>query len=300
MSQKTYGKGEVIFQKGDYGDSLFQILKGSVNIVLDGGKDNAVLTELTEGKFFGEMGALTACPRSATAIVHEDGTVLREIAWEEMDACFGTNPEIILELMKHLSQRLRSLTKEYEDASSTLDQIKGKEKPEVSEGLRTKIARFLTLHRSEGAGKAQISIETRKKLTGMEHAQGKTNPVKAYPAGAIIFREGEDSPAMYDIHWGRIGIFTGYGTANERRLTELAANNFFGELGMLDGEPRSATAVVLEDQTSIEEIRPEDLAELFKINPNKVWMIFAHLSKRLTQMTEAFDEVCTELDKLQG
>ena len=62
MSQKTYGKGEVIFQKGDYGDSLFQILKGSVDIVLDGGKDNAVLTELTEGKFFGEMGALTACP----------------------------------------------------------------------------------------------------------------------------------------------------------------------------------------------------------------------------------------------
>ena len=43
-----------------------------------------------------------------------------------------------------------------------------------------------------------------------------------------------------------------------------------------------------------------DLAELFKINPNKVWMIFAYLSKRLTQMTEAFDEVCTELDKLQG
>ena len=103
MSQKTYGKGEVIFQKGGYGDSLFQILKGSVDIVLDGGKDNAVLTELTEGKFFGEMGALTACPRSATAIVHKDGTVLREIAWEEMDACFGTNPEIILELMKHLS-----------------------------------------------------------------------------------------------------------------------------------------------------------------------------------------------------
>ena len=92
---------------------------------------------------------------------------------------------------------------------NSLDQIKGKEKPEVSEGLRTKIARFLTLHRSEGAEKAQISIETRKKLTGMEHAQGKTNPVKAYPAGAIIFREGEDSPAMYDIHWGRIGIITG-------------------------------------------------------------------------------------------
>ena len=81
MSQKTYGKGEVIFRKGDHGDSLFQILKGSVDIVLDGGKDNAVLTELAEGKFFGEMGALTACPCSATAIAHEDGTVLQEIAW---------------------------------------------------------------------------------------------------------------------------------------------------------------------------------------------------------------------------
>ena len=97
VSGKTYGGGEVIFRKGDHADSLFLILEGSVDIVLDGG---AKLTELTKGKYFGEMGALTARPRSTTAITHEDGTVLREIPWDKMDECFETNPEIILELMK--------------------------------------------------------------------------------------------------------------------------------------------------------------------------------------------------------
>ena len=69
---------------------------------------------------------------------------------------------------------------------------------------------------------------------------------------------------------------------------------------MIDGEPRSATAVTLEKDTTIEVIAPEDLEELFEKNPVKVWMIFAHLSNRLRNLTRDFEKVCGELDALKG
>ena len=35
---------------------------------------------------------------------------------------------------------------------------------------------------------------------------------------------------FYDIHFGSVGIYSGYGTAEEIKLTQLYSNTFFGEL----------------------------------------------------------------------
>ena len=103
---------------------------------------------------------------------------------------------------------------------------------------------------------------------------------------------------MYDIHFGRIGIYTGYGTPEEKLLTELFANKFFGEMGMIDGEPRSATAVVMADNTTLETIYPEDLEELIETNPLKVDMILQHLSGRLRHLTADYADACEEVSRL--
>ena len=67
---------------------------------------------------------------------------------------------------------------------------------------------------------------------------------------------------------------------------------------MIDNEPRSATAVVLDDHTTIEIIYPEDLAELMKKNPVKVDMIVMHLSNRLRRLTNDYIKVCEEIAEL--
>ena len=99
---------------------------------------------------------------------------------------------------------------------------------------------------------------------------------------------------MFAVHGGAVGIYTNYGTALEKKLTTLYANTFFGEMGMLDLEPRSATAVAEEDGTIIEVIRPEDLEELFKSNPIEVDMILCHLSNRLRRLTKDYVAACEE------
>ena len=76
---------------------------------------------------------------------------------------------------------------------------------------------------------------------------------------------------------------------------EIKADGFFGEMGMIAQEERSATAIAEEDNTTVEIIRPEDLNTLFKENPSEVDMILRHLSSRLRKLTEDYMEACKRI-----
>ena len=115
---------------------------------------------------------------------------------------------------------------------------------------------------------------------------------KIYRKGEIIFRQGDAADSMFDILWGNVGIYVGYRTDHEKRLTMLATGDTFGEMGMIDHVPRSATAVALEDQTQIEELREEDLIDLFRKNPVKVIAIIRMMSRRLRNLTRDYMDVC--------
>ena len=67
------------------------------------------------------------------------------------------------------------------------------------------------------------------------------------PAGSVLFREGEAGDAMYLIEGGRVRIHVRDRGGEEVTLAELAGGDFFGEMAILDGKPRSATATVAEE-----------------------------------------------------
>ena len=104
---------------------------------------------------------------------------------------------------------------------------------------------------------------------------------------------------MYAVHWDNVGAYANYGRENQRLITTLYPDSFFGELGMLCGMPRTATVVVLEDETTLEIIKPEDVAMLFSRNPAKIWMITDHLIRRLRSLTTEYADVCREICALQ-
>ena len=66
-----------------------------------------------------------------------------------------------------------------------------------------------------------------------------------YPAGTVLFREGEAGDAMYVIQSGSVEIRRTIGE-QERVLAVLPAGEFLGEMALLNKRPRSATAVVRE------------------------------------------------------
>jgi CRP/FNR family cyclic AMP-dependent transcriptional regulator len=61
-------------------------------------------------------------------------------------------------------------------------------------------------------------------------------------AGGVIFREGEQADELFVIKSGYVRIQIG-----NRTIADLAADNIFGEMALIDNEPRSATAVAITD-----------------------------------------------------
>ena len=59
-------------------------------------------------------------------------------------------------------------------------------------------------------------------------------------AGDVIVREGEKADELFVIKSGHVRIQVG-----NRTMTDLAADNIFGEMALIDSEPRSATAVAI-------------------------------------------------------
>lgn len=60
--------------------------------------------------------------------------------------------------------------------------------------------------------------------------------------GAVIFREGEPADEAYLIEDGAVDILQGHG-AERRLVARLGPGEVFGEMGVIDGSPRSASAV---------------------------------------------------------
>lgn len=66
-----------------------------------------------------------------------------------------------------------------------------------------------------------------------------------FPAGTVLFREGEAGQEMYVIHAGRVELTRGKG-ALRQTLAVLEPGEFFGEMAIVMDRPRSATARILD------------------------------------------------------
>ena len=116
--------------------------------------------------------------------------------------------------------------------------------------------------------------------------------VLTYKRKQIIFREGDVEACLYDLRWGTVGIYTHYGQPNETLLTELQPGAFFGEMGMLDHLPRTATAVALENNTQVQKITEDTFQTFIAQNPAKLLTIMQNTSHRLRQLTDDYMGAC--------
>jgi uncharacterized membrane protein len=73
--------------------------------------------------------------------------------------------------------------------------------------------------------------------------------IKRFAAGTRLFRAGDAGDAIFLVECGRVQIRLSDTEGDEVVLADLRAGEFFGELAMLDGKPRSADAVIVEEAT---------------------------------------------------
>ena len=116
--------------------------------------------------------------------------------------------------------------------------------------------------------------------------------IRTYNKNAVVFRQGDAGDCMYDIQFGRIGIFDDYGGPDQQKIAELSANQIFGEMGVLDDVPRSATAVALEDGTVLSVITEKEFSDYFEKQPAKVLVLMQQMSQRLRRTTKDYLDGC--------
>lgn len=115
---------------------------------------------------------------------------------------------------------------------------------------------------------------------------------KRFEAGEVIFRQGVYESTMYEVTEGSVGIYADYGMASENRLATLGPGESFGEMGIVECYPRSATAVALEGGASVEEISAEEFATYYAAQPQKVLSMMRQLSDRLRDTNQKYLEAC--------
>jgi CRP/FNR family cyclic AMP-dependent transcriptional regulator len=89
---------------------------------------------------------------------------------------------------------------------------------------------------------------------------------RTYRRGEAIFRQGDSGDALYLLQSGRVKIALRAESGEEAVVAILGPNDCFGELALLDGEPRSATVEALEPVETVSLAR-EDFMQFLQANP---------------------------------
>lgn len=108
--------------------------------------------------------------------------------------------------------------------------------------------------------------------------------------GEVVCRQGEATDALYIVALGRFGVFvTAPGERGEIRLATLSAPDYFGEMALLTGKPRSAT-VRAEVEGELLRLERSRFLDFLRQEPEAALDVAATLSRRL----QAADHALTE------
>ncbi len=115
---------------------------------------------------------------------------------------------------------------------------------------------------------------------GLERIGERTVEV-AFPAGHVIARQGEVGTGFFVIASGQVRV-----VRDGRTIATLGPGAFFGELSVLDGQPRNAQ-VVADGPTTCLALATWDFEAVINDQPRVALAVLRGLAGRLRQLTDA-------------
>jgi CRP/FNR family cyclic AMP-dependent transcriptional regulator len=108
---------------------------------------------------------------------------------------------------------------------------------------------------------------------------------KSFPKGSVILFENDPGDSLYVIRAGRVKVVLIGEDGREVILGVLTVGDHFGELALIDDQPRSAHVIAMED-TSLIVLRRDDFRRRVESAPTVAWSLLAELSRRLRRADE--------------
>ncbi|MCK2097399.1 Crp/Fnr family transcriptional regulator [Thauera aromatica] len=109
--------------------------------------------------------------------------------------------------------------------------------------------------------------------------------VRSFARRDVVARKGSRGDVLMFLLFGKLQVVDVTPDGREVGLNLLGAGSFFGELSIIDGQPRSASVVAL-SHSEVALLPREHALDLFYHEPSVTAQIFAHLARSVRQLTD--------------
>ncbi|WP_366657606.1 cytochrome P450 [Fodinicurvata sp. EGI_FJ10296] len=201
VQERRFNSGSLILRQGDTAEAFYVLVDGTIKV--SAGREERPLAVLSAGAAFGEIGLLGEGRRTANCRASSDVVVL-EMQRDDFMAIVRDSDLVPGEIAASVRQRYLA-----DRAQQALPSL--------------------------GADKV-------KSLIG-------AGDIQTVPAGEVIIRQGDEAENFYIVLTGRVdvsvapeaGAGIGPGPSTAEVVATLGPGEFFGEIGILESRPRTAT-----------------------------------------------------------
>jgi CRP-like cAMP-binding protein len=131
---------------------------------------------------------------------------------------------------------------------------------------------------------AQVPMFENLQAEELEHLSTLLRP-RRYARGEVVFHQGDVGTALYIIRKGQVAIRLSAPDGKEVTLSLLDRGDFFGELALLDGAPRSTDAVAREE-TDLLSLQREEFRGFLDARPQVALGLLTTLSRLVRRVTQ--------------
>lgn len=274
--------GEIVFSEGEEGTDLFLTREGRVHLTKQTPIGSQVVTTFGPGTLFGEISYIDSLERSATAIAVGTGSLFK-IDAGRLQAAIRADRDLGVSLLWSFWQTLADKVRASNAQMSELfdmpaDRMATDRDPEVGDPVDLGEEVKLDILREQGLSAQELRL------------LAKYSREESFSANSLIVAEGEDGDCLFIVVDGAVRISRMVPGAGEECLTILTRGEVFGEMALIDEQPRSADARAHTGGCTIFSISRALLEEVLSMDPDAAMQFLNLLCRLLCRRLRAMND----------
>lgn len=288
--------GTKIFSAGEQSADLYLLEAGEVRIRRPTSYGSFDLARLPPGVIFGELGYIARYERSADAVAAGDVRIVRLDAGE-LDLLIDERPDLGVKIFgcfwQALAEKLRSAN---EQLRTFFSEEAGKDP-----GKKKGAAAAYSSSVEDVDSTQKIELLRQQGLTGSElQTLADFSNTKRFPSGTFLFHEGDAGNEMYVVLEGKVMISKYIPGGGEEALAIFERGDFFGEMSLIDGQPRSADAKAYMGPVTVIAFDDLTLKEVQSVDPRAAVDFMKLLCRLMCKRLKEIDEKVTSWRIMSG
>ncbi|KAI9209110.1 cyclic nucleotide-binding-like protein [Polychytrium aggregatum] len=213
VTTETFVPGQLIISKDEEADSMFFIMRGTVEVI---STDGVAFAEMTNGQFFGEVGIILSMKRTASIRAKEESFLLK-LTKDSLAKVVQLYPMMQQKINEVAEERFALFTKRaHSSPKTTPDQFD----IDINQQNLLKLAVFQDID-------CVIVSELALMMSRL-----------SFEAGSVIIQCGDAANSMFFLAKGEVEVYSEFGLLID---TATGPTAWFGEVALLEHVPRTAT-----------------------------------------------------------